>query len=841
MAEIPAAAPEREGYVESEGSAEGRGSYLTPIDFEAIGYVPGAKAAWRCSQSPCYGPDELGELRGAVDELIAGVERADAAARIWEVLQSWEQRLFRRNYHFLNVGSKGWGMFGGSSGTTGASILQTQNSIKLFSCNVYGARHKKIVALLSREVPPVEVTAGDDEDTMDLEAAQEAVPYLKVFGAQGKIRKRIANAASYIYTDGQAVFLTYTVADKARYGEEIDETGDPIPGRREEVEVFGKLERKFPLMADELEDMGWVRLSRERNRNQLRARYPWVRDKIGGGANKDAMGQLDRMARANVRLAVQASSTSGEAYNQDTTESVFFFRPEQYESINDEDMRQMLYDEFPSGLEVWTAGGEIALVREGKLDGPEGHVSEAQATPGDGQNRESIGTNYMPLQKVLNATVSLYDRYLRSAVARRWAGEPVIDVEAINRQSNDPAKVTPFDLQWCIDHNIADPSLVTFLEKVPIPNETMLGYIQWLISQAPAEMDGGAPAVFGVEADAESKGTFGEARLDRDQALQVFSLPWGELSMATACFSAQAIHSAAENRVADFSIGLPGERIRVKVGKLKGTVNVWPTSTEIPPTLAEQQAEIGQMLQAMGTVPFYAQVLTDPRNLELLRRMPSLTGMKIPGMDDLEGQMEDNQKLLAGSPLPNPQLEAIKEQLQQLDQQAQMQAEQNPTMRDQIIQQAMQQSAQLQQQMQSLPPLISSIPVPQDASQNHMIRAAVANAAMNDAKGRAAQAGDQQQQAGFQNLKLNWQEHAMMAQKLMPPPPLESRISYSVDPTKLPPPAQSIFFERAGIQMPPIALQVQEQEHEVTEETEGLNQDGVPTKRKVSVVGKPLS
>ena len=99
---------------------------------------------WFCSTEDCYGPDELGEYANALEDMTQNVNKCDAAARIWEVLQAWEQRLFRRNYHFLNAGWKGWGMFGGSSGTSGASILQTQNAMKLFSCNIYGARHKKI-------------------------------------------------------------------------------------------------------------------------------------------------------------------------------------------------------------------------------------------------------------------------------------------------------------------------------------------------------------------------------------------------------------------------------------------------------------------------------------------------------------------------------------------------------------------------------------------------------------------------------------------------------------------------------------------------------------------------
>jgi hypothetical protein len=219
-----------------------------------------------------------------------------------------------------------------------------------------------------------------------------------------------------------------------------------------------------------------------------------------------------------------------------------------------------------------------------------------------------------------------------------------------------------------------------------------------------------------------------------------------------------------------------------------------------------------------------------------------LTGMKIPGLDDVERQIEDNQKLLMAQPLPNPAIGQMQEQIQQIDQQAQAAAQQNPAMSQQVIQQAQQQVEQLMQQLQALPPLIPSIQPSQDASQDHQIRAAIALSEMKSARSKAAQNGDAQQKKGFLNLALNWQAHAQIAQKLQPPPPMESRISYSVDPTKLPPPAQAIFFERAGIQMPPVALQVQDQDHEITEETEGINPEtGVPTKRKVSVVGKPLN
>lgn len=799
--------------------------HLTPIDFDAIEYVPGERAAWRCSSAPCYGPDELGELLGAVEELIEGTKRADEAARLWEVLQSWEQRLFRRNYHFLNAGWKGWGMFGGSSGTTGASILQTQNAMKLFSANVYGARHKKIVALLSRQVPPVESVPEDDSNPLDQEASQEAVPYLKAFREQSALRNRMADAASYLYTDGRAAFLTYTVAD-ANFGTETDEEGNPVPARREISEAFGKLESKFPLMADHQAQMGWAKIEREVNRNELRARYPWVRDRISNGGNKDDLGQLARMARANVRLAVQASSTSGEAWQQDATEAVTFFRPAQYETIADPAQREMLYEEFPSGMEAWTAAGVVALVREGSMDA---HLTVAHATPGDGQNRESIGTNYLPIQKVLNANISLLDRYFRGAVPRRYGMEPYLDIEAINQQSNDPAKITPVDGKSLISDGLTIDA-ITGIEKVPEPNPSLLQYIQFLIQGMPEAMDGGTPAVFGLESEAAGRGTFGEARLNRDQALQVFSLPWGELGRATADICRQAIQSAAENRIADFAMGLPNETLKVSPRKLRGKVLVWPTSTEIPPTLGEQQAEIGNMLQQMGNVPIYQAILSDPRNLEIMKRFPALSGLRIPGVDQVEQQMEENQQLLAGAPMPNPQLSALQEQLQALTMQIQVNPAlaQNPQMQQQM--------QQLQQAMAALPPLVASVPVAQDASQDHGIHAAIALEELNSPRGRAAS------DEGRENLHLHWAEHTAMAKKLTPPPPLPVHASISLDADKLPPQAQSEVLQRMTMPVPPPALVSPEQEHEVTEETEGIDpQTGVPVKRKVSVTGKPLS
>ena len=863
---------------EQGGSA---GPRLTPLVFPP-GYVPGKIAPWMCSPEPIYGPDELGEYISAIETMTQNVNKCDAAARIWEVLQAWEMRLFRRNYQFLNVGWKGWGMFGGSSGTSGAaSVMAAGNAMKLFSCNVFGQRHKKITALLSREVPGTTVAPVDDEDPMDQAAAEEAEKFLEVFLHQANLKGVVKKAAGYFCTDDRVGFLTYTVADQTRWGTELpnrkevvygepeaegvtpeteldgensDGLGQPEadqstadgqpqqgeqPARREVTFVGGKLEWKVPLMADEEDEMGWCRYQHEVSVNKLKAQYPWVKDKIAAGGNVGGMDQIDRLARINVRLAVQASSSSGEAYKNDSTESVTFYRPSEYEGIEDDDIRKLFQQTFPDGLEVWHAGGNFAFCRNARMSK---HVKFAHPGPGDGQNREALLTNYLPLQKVLNANISLIDRYFRSAVPRRFAMEPYIDTQLLNSQANDPAKVTAVTIPDNPGLKIMD---LTGVENVPSPNTAIFEFVQWLISGGPEAMDGGSPAAFGEAETGQDQGVYKTTRLKRDQALQVFSMPWGALCEAVCTISQQAVESAAENRIADFSASLPGQKkLKIELSKLQGNVLVQPESLEIPQTLAEQEEEMSQLLEQSANVALYQQIMMDPRNLAVFSRFPSLKNLDLPGADQVEAQQGEFEILMRSGPIPNPQLAQIQQQLQVMTQhlqQGQVDPEAQTPEGQQAMQMLQQQSQQLAQQAQSMPPLISTVPVAQDNSENHMIHAAITLGMLTSPTGRKLKNGAPEQKAIWQNLKLHWQEHMAMLKALQPPKEMEFKGSVSIDPSKFPPDAQTRMFESMGLEIPPFALEPQEQTHEITQEKEGVDAQGVPVKQKVSVVGKPLN
>ena len=832
--------------------------HLTPMPWPPEGYIPGQYAAWYCTDEDIYGPDELGkDYEGAVKEMVDNVNRCDAAARIWEVLQAWEMRLFRRNYHFLNAGSKGWGMFGGSSGTSGASIMQTQNAMKLFSCNVFGTRHKKIVSLLGRSVPSMDVAPVQDDSPIDQAAQEEAEKYLKVFEFQADLARAIKKMAGYFYTDGRVITLTYTVADQTRWGTEVPDRQQEVygeatsegvspetemepatqsseaPARREVVFVGGKLESKVPLMADEEDEMGWIRYQHEVGVNLLREKYPWVEEKIATQGNVGGMDQIDRMARINVRLAVQASSSSGEAYKNDATETVTYFRPSEYRGIKDKEVRQVFYDTFPDGLEVWHAGGQLAMVRNCRMSK---HVKIVHPYPGDGQNREAIGTNYLPLQKVLNANISLLDRYFRNAIARRFAMEPYIDTQQLNSQSNDPAKVTAVSDLSGKGLKIAD---ITGMENVPQPNTAMMEFIQWLIQGAPEAMDGGTAACFGEGEGGEDRGVYKTSQLRRDQALQVFAMPWNALCEATECISMQAIESAAENRVADISASVPGQqKLKVEIERLQGSVLVQRSSSEIPQTLAEEEEKIAQLVEQSPNVAIYQQMLSDPRNLHVIAKMPSMTDMEVPGADSVEQQQGEFEILMRSGPVDNPAMSPEQVQLQKIVSEGQVDPEAQTPAGQAMMQQAQQALAQLPN---VVVPKVSTVPVAQDNSENHTIHAAITLGMMTSPTGRKLKYGNDEQKAAFQNIYLHWKEHMAMVKSLAPPKEMEFKGNVSIDPSKFPPQAQTEMFQAMGLQVPPYALEPQDDIHEITQEKEGVDAQGVPVKQKVSYSGKPLT
>ncbi|MGC9199551.1 MAG: hypothetical protein ACP5E5_11545 [Acidobacteriaceae bacterium] len=850
-----------------------------PADPDA---VPGRYASVDVSPEPMFGPDQLGGYKSAVEELIRMTAMQDTSARIFEVLQAWEARLFSRGYQFLTNGARGIGLYGGAGAATPSSIMATGNAMKLFPVNVYGAREDKITAALGREVPGLKFMPKDPDSPPDQTAAEEANRYVKVWQLDSDIKSVVARICRYFYTDGRVVLWTRSVADQQRWGAEAPdkdvvfgagqtegvtpetemegggaetsedpaehgqageraadgaEEGDEpaeLPAICEITSAYGVLESKVPIYADDIFEMGWVRIATEQDVDILRERYPWVADKIEAGGSAGGDG-FDRMARINVRLAVQNSSATGESCMKDATESHTWFRPSQYHAIQDKETRAVFFENFPDGLRVTHAGNQLAFVRNECLDD---HIEIRHPRVGDGQNRRSIGANYLPLQKILNQNIGLLVRYFVGCVPRRFAASGPIDVEAINQQTNDPARITPVMLE--AGQRIQD---ITGIENVPTPTTGLMEFVQWLVNGAPEAMDGATPAMFGQG----QTGTVGEAALNRDQSLQVFSAPWSQICQGLARSATQAARAAAVNRKTKIRSRTPGQqRLVVELENLRGEALCYAESLEIPQTLVEQEAQTAALVEASTHVELYRAIVNDVQNLPYFAQMPSLSGLHIPGLGAVEKQQGEFELLTSTGPIENPAIAEMEEKIAELQRviaRGQTHPEAQTAQGQEALAQLQQQLPQLQSQLQqvkSSQPLVSSVPVAQDGSENHAVEAAITLAKLNSAEGRKFKNGTPEQQAVYQNLLLHWRQHEAMAAELTPVQPLPVKASATVAVDKLPPNVQAEALTALGVAAKPedFVPQTQMVPHETTVEQIGIDPNGAPVKVKTSTINR---
>src|ERR1700678_2053823 len=283
---------------------------LVPMDLAQLDAPLGTYASFDVSPEPMYGPDELGvELTGCVNQLCESASKSESAARIFEVLQRWEARLFDRNYQYVTAGARGWNLGVGSP----QQIMAAHNAGKFFPFNIYGARKDKIAAALSREVPPLKFTPVDPDFPEDQVSAEARDKYLSIWLNDTNAKSLLSDLAGLQYTDDRICLWTASWADQQRWGtEEPDdnpETGEPeieqqaapqvpeaenqppiaqkkeVPAICELTLSFGVLEHKVSIVADNESEMGYVRIAKEQDQNIVKERYSWIEDKIqsGGG------------------------------------------------------------------------------------------------------------------------------------------------------------------------------------------------------------------------------------------------------------------------------------------------------------------------------------------------------------------------------------------------------------------------------------------------------------------------------------------------------------------------------------------------------------------------------
>ena len=839
------ATPEVTG-VDSEGAKKPSDSPESPNDSPLGVYAPFP-----------YSPEPFAELsdsgRLALLQLDDIATKADVAARRMEVEQAWEALHFERGYQHLLRGKRGgWELPGGGQGKK----ANERNHNSIYDTNVYGPKGDIICAALSREVPRVEFFPANPEWGPDKIASEEADRFKDIWARNNNLHDLLTQVARVFWNEDRAVMWTRYEVNGQKYGFEEDTTTPTVPqdelnppdreptgqeGQEDYLEVttsdseggddiegllaesgvgngskkplgmevttiHGKLDNKVPISVDNVCEMPFVQLMLDYDVSIVRGMFPWIASKITPGSDGQSATQLDRIARENVRQAVLGAYVTGDSLSRHTTVKFTWLRPSMFldESVSDEN-RAELIEAFPDGCLLARAGKEYAFSRNEKMDD---HIVIGHPTPGKGQNRRAMGTALISVQKRINDWVDLLDDFFKRTVPKKWMNAEAFDMDAIKNEPNVPGSIGPFQPQ----PGLTVESQYIMVEPTPTHQPALPDFIKWFITTLSEEISGALPSLFG---NATGENTVGNAVIQRDQALQRVGCPWNSIQDMFALAAAQAVKCAAECR--------DGKEITQNLGPGRGNVTVntanllggnvlcyAESNPAFPESWQQKESKIMDLVNKSSANPALAQWIFSPSNLAETASALRMKNYKVAGASSVTKQQSEFEVLLRQGPMPNPQLIQMQQGLAKIKGEMQEHAQGG----GQVPPEAMAMVQQVQQASQALPPMVSTLPVAQDESENHLVEANTAFDWLNSTEGQKFRFGTPKQQAGFANVHLHWSEHVKMAKQIaamnQPPqkPPSES---ISIDVSKMPPPVAVAALGKAGI---PATPQMFEQQSE---------------------------
>jgi hypothetical protein len=830
-------------------------------EFDPASLPLGTFAAFDVSDQPLW-TDKEGEYqltqdqKNAIKAMVQAAAQADSVPHRIEIQGAWWLELLDRGLQRLRSTANGaWEPFYGSR-TASMGMYGAQQSGGYYDTNVIGEKNDTITSLLSCEIASSTFFPEKPGDPDDEVYAQQANCLKHFMAEENNYGELQAEVGRFACTDETSIAYTRPVADAQRWGYEdnapdvVPETEDgedpdaknaaesKRPKIRTLTSVYGKLSRKVPLLAKSKDAWAYAMLAHEIDISIAKAKCPWVAKQITAGDLGIAELKLDRLARQSVQMSMQSQYATGDSLMRDVTETYVWFRPSFYmDDSCPKALRSWFWTNFPKGILVAYESGVLAWGRNESMDEV---LTEFHARSGNGQNRRALTESFGGPQMRLNVLVDLRDEFCRKAIPRVGLDSNVWNVDAIRASSVRAGVYEPFimpagqrpatDTVLQLPMATGSPDITAFIEWISGPLAEQLTHAQQSVSGTSDPNDPMQTATEYNRKDKNAKASFGEC--------------WRNILRGFANINTQsaAWNARVQSPETKFDSNFSGMgRITAEIGKMKSGSGVARADgmSDSPTSWADREAAWGKVMSDPD--PAMASIKSDPENMAAAKRfMPP--GMVLPGVDSVEKQQAEFDILLKSAPKDNPQFIKI----QQLVQQGNEAIQQAIAVGQEPDPQQMQSLQQGQQMMQQTPPMISSVPVRGDGSENDAVEALICLRMMNSAEGRRlASSKDPDDQARFQNLHLHWQQHQTSAAKMAAQnqQPIQPKTSLTVAVDKLDPQAQTSALQKMGVATTPEAIQQQNSlaPHEVTTTERGIGPTGSEIERKTSVVGKSLS
>jgi hypothetical protein len=783
---------------------------------ESLDLEPGVLAGVEISDEDDAELDE--KEKAALKDLRQKATKRDYPARLTEVIAAWESALFYRGYQFLLPRrGGGWSIPGEDSGW-GASM---QADLSLLPTNIYSSYGQMLIAALTRQVPGVQFQPMDAASAVDITGAEAADKFIQVIQRNNDLMATQTDAARYCWTDGRFHYWTRFVKDGQRFGWEdedapevvpedeppaaegkegreapdLEDAGEPkvdsiestendasedeafTPSKRkprgQEVRTcYGKLSVKVPMMADDQSQFHFLQFSEEVDVSTAKGMFPRKADKIKGGGSGISEGEIDRLARVNTKLGMQASYVTSDSISDDVTITRTWLRPAALMSVKDKGTRNSLLEKFPDGVLVTYAGEVFCYARNESMDWS---WTTGHAFSGDGQGRNSLGTSLLPIQKRLNNWLDLMNDTFIRCVPKKWMNNRAFNVEAIKDQTNVPGDIGGFEPQPGLGVND-----LIFVEPNVNPPVSLAEFVKEYSGELAQLLTGAFPALFG--GNTGSNDTASGIGIQRDAALGRIAPTWHALKSCEAQAMKQGVRWGAKCRDKSINESIPGtEAVIIEVNDLNANILAFGESDEnFPESYTAKQQRMMVIFQDASKNQELAEVLYNTANLELVQNLIGLSDMYIPQVASRNKQLAEIDMLLRSQPVPSQEAAQAQSQIAQMKMHG---------VDPQLL-------ATAEQQLAQLPP-DSSIPIDAEIEDNDA-EAQTCLQWLLSPEGRKAKRDNPE---GFANVRFHYLDHKKAAAAAAPPP--KSKVVQSINFKDLPPSGKIQEAAEAGIQLNP--------------------------------------
>lgn len=453
--------------------------------------------------------------------------------------------------------------------------------------------------------------------------------------------------------------------DESTEGEDEDKPTpikDRTPRGQEVRTAHGKLEMKIvPMMANDLDEVDALILDIEYDETRAKGMFPKHAKDIKAGDLGLAEGEIAKLARQNVKLGMQSTYVTSSSVASDVTVSRAWFKTSALMGIKKEDIRDELIAMFPNGMLVCYAGKELVYARnESMYD----CWTLGQAYSGDGQNRNAMGTSTLPIQKRLNNWLDLMNDFFVRAIPKKWMDNKTFNVQAIRGQSNIPGDIGAFKYK----PGVSTAELV-FVEPAVVPPAELADFIKEYSGPLAELLSGAYPALAGGDTGTADSGV--AIATQRDSALGRLAPTWHSIKKCESESCRQMIVWGAKCRDKSINEKIPGgEVVTIEINDLKnGNISCFPESDEnFPVTYTQQKNDFKEVFDAATKSPQLGEVFFNGANLAFMKRMSGLKELYIPEVAAHEKQLGEFDIIMKGiGPLPNPQIQALEQKVQQVE------------------------------------------------------------------------------------------------------------------------------------------------------------------------------